>query len=461
MGKGNINRTNKAPDIIQNTIILRQGTNKSQEIGDWKLAKQSFDSIVSPNRSRMYDLLESIETDGQIFAVKQKRAAKFANKELLFKKDGKEDEEIGKLLNCPDMRRLMLAWFNGVLYSHSLTLINSIWWDEDREQYRIDFYEVPRKHVHPEPDFRSISKDELPARDFLYDNPPLSKYIIEVTGNDKYGILFPAAQYVIYKRGNFGDWADFAEMFGMPFREGEYDSFDEQGRVQLQKAMEEWGGRGYALHPKGTSLTLHQSSGGGTGSPYDALHQACNAEISKIFLGNTLTTEQGSKGTQALGSVHAKEENEIELADAKLMLGILNGQFKAILKRFGIDVSGGDIWFKSPDKDWTMLQTKWNVWSGIIKNGTPIDDEQLYNEFDIAKPDNYEELKANAKANNNSPKNDPNNPDPPVDPKTGKPVKQSDSNSPSGDLGVKRNWFIRLFDFFVLPRSSTGEPLEF
>ena len=52
--------------------------------------------------------------------------------------------------------------------------------------------------------------------------------IIQFGGDDDLGILLRAAPFVIYKRGGFGDWAQFVELFGMPQRIGKYSSMDEQ-----------------------------------------------------------------------------------------------------------------------------------------------------------------------------------------------------------------------------------------
>jgi phage gp29-like protein len=185
----------------------------------------------------------------------------------------------------------------------------------------------------------------------------------------------------------------------MPFREMTYDEFDEATRIKMEKLLKEWGAFGYILHPKNAELKLHTASNAGD-CPYPDLIAACDASISKCILGNTLTTEQGSTGTQALGSVHMQVEESKHLSDMRFVLSILNTQFKAILKRFGFNVQGGDIWFETPKKDWAKMQIKWNVISGIASR-VPVSDDYIYEEFDIPKPDNYEELKQEMKERQN------------------------------------------------------------
>lgn len=170
-----------------------------------------------------------------------------------------------------------------------------------------------------------------------------------------------------------------------------YDEFDEATRIKMEHLLKDWGTFGYMLHPKGSELTLHPASNAGS-CPYPELLSFCDASISKCILGNTLTTEQGNIGSQSLGSVHLQVEENKHLADKIFVLSVLNYQLRAVLKRFGFKVENGSIWFESPQKDWDKLQTKWNVLSGISSR-VPVSDDYIYEEFDIPKPDNYDELK--------------------------------------------------------------------
>lgn len=393
MSTATIKKGDRNKKINLTNINIMSVNRRTQDIASWRNALKAFESTLNPNRTLLYDLLDDILLDGQIEATWGKRQDQILNKDLLFVKDGKDDEEINKILNSPDMRGIIKEIHNSIAWGYSLVQINSITWDEDQEQYRIDYELIPRKHVHPERGFECVSINQgVLTRDFLYKEKPLSDYMIWAGEPADKGLLFKAAQYVIYKRGGFGDWAQFAEMFGMPFREVTYDDYDDATRVKLEQQLQDWGGFSYLLHPKGSELKLHESSSGSGSTVFKELHDTCDAAISKTILGNTLTTEQGNKGTQALGTVHQDAENEKHLSDAKLVLGILNTQFKALLKRFGFDTKGGSIWFATPEKDWNALQTKWNVIYGIASM-IPVEDDYIYEEFDIPKPKDYNAIK--------------------------------------------------------------------
>lgn len=385
-------------NMVINQIVLKNSSQSTQDISIWRSAIKNFKNIEKPLRTYLYDLYEDICLDGQIEATWGKRQDNILNKELIFVKDGVEDEMINKLLNSSDMRLIISEILNAKAWGYTLIQINSIWYDEEEETYRIDFDLIPRKHVHPERNFECISKEQNNiTKDFLFKEPPLSKYMIWAGDAYDMGILIKAAQYVIYKRGGFGDWSQFAEMFGMPFREMIYDDYDDATRRELEEGLKNWGSAAYCLHPRGSELKIHDT-GGSTGSKdvYDGLIKACDAAISKTILGNTMTTEQGDNGARALGDVHNEIEGDKKQSDEMFVLTILNTQLRAILKRFGINVQGGDIWYKSPGKDWNELSMKWNVVSGISSK-IPVADDYIYEEFDIPKPDNYDELKENMK----------------------------------------------------------------
>lgn len=385
----------KKPDnIIVNNIQVMNTSHASQDIEMWKNAIRAFENVNNPIRTNLYDLYFDIELDGQIEATWGKRLDAILNKNLVFVRDGMQDDNVSRLLNCPDMRGIIKELLNTIAWGYTLIQVNGIWYDEDQESYKIDYDLIPRKHVHPERGLECISRQQgMTTKDWLYKEAPLCNYMIWAGDPKDKGLFVKAVQYVIYKRGGFGDWSQFAEMFGMPFREMIYDDYDESTRNKLIQGLEDWGGAGYSIHPRSSELKIHDT-GGSTGSNevYDAIIKACDTSISKVILGNTLTTEQGENGARSLGEVHQDVEDAKHESDMKFILDILNTQFRAVMKRFGINVSGGEIIFQTPDKDWDRIQTKWNVISSI-SDKVPVSDDFIYEEFDVPKPDNYDELK--------------------------------------------------------------------
>ena len=220
-----------------------------------------------------------------------------------------------------------------------------------------------------------------------------------IVGEDPRGLGLMSAimPYVLYKRGNMGDWAQFCQIFGMPIREYTYDAGDEEARKRLIADARKQGANAVYIHPKDSALALHES-GNKTGSSdlYKDFTAECDSQMSIAMLGNTLTTDAKATGTQALGTVHQQEEDEIKEEDEALILSTLNSSrmFK-ILEALGFNVEGGEFRFieaKNIDKT-VQLNAVTQLHE---KLGLPIDDDYLYDTFDIDKPENYDQLKAEA-----------------------------------------------------------------
>ena len=125
---------------------------------------------------------------------------------------------------------------------------------------------------------------------------------------------------------------------------------------------------------------------------YEHLCERCNNEISKLVLGNTLTTESSENGTQALGTVHKKVEDKVAQADKRYVLDVLNYDMADIFARIGINTAGGEFCF--PEKKDIDPTSKTNILTQLKTSfNLPVSDDYLYEEFGIEKPANYEQMK--------------------------------------------------------------------
>ncbi len=115
--------------------------------------------------------------------------------------------------------------------------------------------------------------------------------------------------YSWFKTEGFKFWMIFLERFGSPTVQVEVEGSvgkaeEEQLQTILQQIQQETG----FMVPKGVVVKLLEAARAGDAS-YEKLVGVCNAEISKIVLGQTLTSQQGDVGSLALGEVH----NEVRL----------------------------------------------------------------------------------------------------------------------------------------------------
>lgn len=375
---GNLN----PPGKPARTVIITQPHRFFLDMQTYMRSIRGAENVDFTNRIRLYDMYEDILLDGHLSSVREKRIASARNIQIEFRRNGKPDENINVMLRSP--------WF----FHFIEDLMDSVFWGFSLFQFYIDksgwinYVLVPRKNVDPVREIilhrqgDTVGTPWNTFRDMLFVGNPRSL-----------GKLACAAPYVIYKRNDMADWAQFCEIFGMPIREYTYDAEDEEARTQILDDMESQGAAACYIHPKGSELKLLESGGkSGSSELYDKLYERCNNEISKIFLGNTLTTEASERGTQSLGTVQEKGEKKINESDRNLILNVLNYDMTDIFANMGYDTKGGEFVYVEPKE--TNITVLMDVITKMRNAGTPVADDTVYSLTGIPKPDNYDELKA-------------------------------------------------------------------
>ena len=368
-------------------IILQSPELFHFDIGSYMNSLQSATAIDMYSRIRLYDMYSSaFMTDPHLIGIHRKRLVGACRTPIEFIRNEKADDQINELLKQPWFRKFRKEVVESEFWGFSLL---QFYRDIDGN---IDFDSIPRKHYDPVQQIILRYQSDT-------DGAPLEMFSNTlVIGNDPrgLGIMSAVMPYVLYKRGNIGDWAQFCQIFGMPIREYTYDAGDEEARRRLVEDARKQGANAVYIHPEGSTLTLHESGNkSGSSDLYNNFSDKCDSQMSIAILGNTLTTDAKATGTQALGTVHKQEEDEIKDEDQALILSVLNSaRMRKILASLGYNVEGGEFRFievKDIDKT-VQLQ----VVTQMMDRGLPIDDDYLYDTFDIDKPANYDQMKAEA-----------------------------------------------------------------
>ena len=178
--------------------------------------------------------------------------------------------------------------------------------------------------------------EELPPRKFLcpqanpsYENP---------YGERTLSRVFWA---VTFKKGGLKFWVTFTEKYGMPHLIGKHPrgaSQDETDR--LADLLENMIQDAIAVIPDDSSVEIQEANKSSSAEIFEKLIDKMNAEISKAILGQTLTTEVGSRGSYAATNSHMAIRQDIIDADKKLVENTINQLIKWI---YEINFSGGEI----------------------------------------------------------------------------------------------------------------------
>ncbi len=361
----------KQGNIIQR-IDVTQIRRSSQDIDSWRNAIKAAESTFFPRRSFLYDLYSEILLDGHLTAVIEKRKLSVINTPLHFVEKCKVHEEITAMLTTENFMTMLGYVLESKIWGHSLIELS----------FETGFLVptlIPRKHVVPSKGI--IIKNQSDSNGFDFRTYPYSNYLLEVGESDSLGLLMKAAQYVIYKRGGFGDWAQYCELFGMPFRVAKYDGYDEKTRQELESALKDAGSAAYIVIPKETDLNFIQNNTQGSSILYDQLIDVCNKELSKLILGQTMTTEAG--GALAQAKVHQEVEQEIHNADKLFVRNVLNDKLIPLLRIHGFDVGNGKFIFQEKEN----IEKKTRLEMDLkLAEKIEIDDSYFYETYDIPLP---------------------------------------------------------------------------
>ena len=387
----------KQGKIIQGGMLVPQGMRQPDivlqmpeifmfDMNAYMQSVKAAKGIDFSNRARLYDMYDSASLDLHLSGVIAKRMRGVTKIPIEFRRNGVPDDAINNQIKSPWFKQLRKDLVMSEFWG--FTLVQFYLNDEGNIRYDL----INRKHY--DPIHRKLLKyqgsmDGVPIDDF-----PDMLFVGSERDLGIYAELLPA---VLYKRGDMSDWAQFCNIFGMPIREYTYDAGDEEARRRVIADARRQGANAAYIHPKESELKLVEA-GNKTGSSdlYRAFAEYWDSKMSIRVLGNTLTTDAKSTGTQALGSVHKEEEDEMNSDDRDFILDILNYDMRPIFASLGFNVEGGEFVYAKKDKINPAQQI--DIVQKLSSMGLPIDDDYLYETFCVAKPDNYNQLKEEKEA---------------------------------------------------------------
>ena len=387
----------KQGKIIQGGMLVPQGMRQPDivlqmpeifmfDMNAYMQSVKAARGIDFSNRVRLYDMYDSASLDLHLSGVIAKRMRGVTKIPIEFRRNGVPDDAINNQIKSPWFKQLRKDLVMSEFWG--FTLVQFYLNEEGDIRYDL----INRKHY--DPIHRKLLKyqgsmDGVPIDDF-----PDMLFVGSERDLGIYAELLPA---VLYKRGDMSDWAQFCNIFGMPIREYTYDAGDEDARRRVIADARRQGANAAYIHPKESELKLVEA-GNKTGSSdlYRTFAEYWDSKMSIRVLGNTLTTDAKSTGTQALGSVHKEEEDEMNSDDRDFILDILNYDMRPIFASLGFNVEGGEFVYAKKDKINPAQQI--DIVQKLSSMGLPIDDDYLYETFCVAKPDNYKQLKEEKEA---------------------------------------------------------------
>ena len=380
-GVTKVNGTLTESGVVIQNIQIRPVQRTKEDIQTWRNKHQQAE-MINGVRVGLYDLYDDAMLDAFLQRMVQKRVLGVTKHKLNYvDAEGVEIEEADTLIDSLQFRylrefiQLQKAWGIAVI-----ELMN--------DNGKLKVFDVPKKHILPKEG--KIVNEQYGFDGINYREPPYNKTVIEIGRYDDLGYLLQAAAYTIYKRGNIADWANYAQIFGMPFREARYDGFNEVVRLQLEQALEKAASAAWIVLPKDAEFTMHEAkSGASSNELYNTLRTAMNEEMMVLILGATETTNSSKSSGYAQSQTHQQTVDELAQDDKVKELCILNEIVLPVLINLGLLPQDGRFAHEDPI-DLDTAKTKIGIAQQVKTMGLPIDADDIYEISGLKKPDDYE-----------------------------------------------------------------------
>ena len=177
-------------------------------------------------------------------------------------------------------------------------------------------------------DFTRVAFDELDQVRVLTEEAPRDgihlaphKFIVHTPhsclGHPQRGdLLRVTAMVYLAKNLALKDWMIFAEVFGMPVRIARYEpTASPEEKRELMTMLESLGSNAAGIFSRAVELQVIEANRGAPSPPYRPLIEFLNREMSKAWLGQTLTTDTtGQSSSFAASQIHELVRQDV-LAD--------------------------------------------------------------------------------------------------------------------------------------------------
>jgi phage gp29-like protein len=339
-------KTVKPDSIVINDfgINIRTIDRTPKDLDKWRQALQSAENILRPTRHLLYDLYAEIVLDDHLTSVMDQRRLAVTTSTLVFQHEGEEVDSISELIESEEFERMLEHILDSRFYGYSLI-------KADFKAGQVEL--VPRAHVVPSAGL--VVGNPYDSQGIDYTARPYPNYYLAAGKTDSLGLILPATPLVLIKRGDLSDWAQFNEIFGQPTRVGKYDPNTPGHKEQMQQALKESGAMAYISIPAGSELEFVEANKTGAADTYDKLYDRMENAISKLIVGQTMTTSDGSSLSQS--EVHERVARKIAQSDRKFVARLLNGRFRQMLLAQGFsEAAQGEFQFMEEEEQLTKSQ---------------------------------------------------------------------------------------------------------
>ena len=325
------------PEKVGSFTIVEQPTQIiSAEIANFKIAIQAAKGQYSQQRGMIYDMYQNaIDFDSILIGLIEQRLIATTGKKLQYLVNEEPSPQGKALTDTPLFNEFISdVVLSQVFWGMGLFEFGKKKWNN---QELFDYFQIPIKHIDPyqkvvrETQYSS-SQNDKPYKGI--DN------VLFVGEKDNFGLLQQLTMLALYKRAAINDWAKYTKLAGTNFRILKYRGaqLGKKEREGVLDKVSNFAGGAVDL-PQDIDLTTENQTSSSQNALFENYVAYLDEQMTKIVLGSTMTTSDGSSRSQA--EVHERTTETLLDADSAMLLNVLNYDFYEIgVKMYGLPEGG-------------------------------------------------------------------------------------------------------------------------
>ena len=302
------------------------------DITNYKKYFEQAHGKYSQQRVGIYDIYQNaLDFDAHLIALIERRLLATSGKAFQYTLADEPNEAAKVITDSPKFQKLIDDVLMVKFWGMGL-------FEFERSQGGwLNYYLIPIKHVDP---FRGVvMKDQVTQSDGdkSYIDVPTSVFLGDA--ND-FGLLQQLSLIAMYKRAALGDWSQYSQLASTNFRVIKYRGSlpDPNSRLNIRDIVNN-SGNGTMDLPPGVDVETSNQTSSSQNQLFENYTKYLDDLMTKLVLGQTMTTENGSSRSQA--EVHERTQEDIFDADGKYVLDVLNYEFYEVLNQlFGLPEGG-------------------------------------------------------------------------------------------------------------------------
>lgn len=330
----------KAPAPIQ---VTRPAQDRlASDMRKFRAALQAAEQRSNPSRQQLHIEYNKLITDAHLSACMMQRLEGVLSKPIEIVNDaGDVQSEVLDIFRAPWLRETLRHIVESRAYGFTLIQYPGL----EADGWPMVPMLVPRTNVRPEMGIVGEYGTDLTGISFLEE--PYLTWCLPIGNPLDLGYLYKAAAPVIWKKHAQSTWAALLDILGVPIRIGQTQVRDPELLANMTAMLSDMGRSAWAVLDTEDKFNLVE--GGKTNADaFASLSAFCNEELSKLTLGQTMTSENGASRSQ--GEVHERVLDQIIASDARLCEDVINRELFPRLAAMGCPIGEYKFRFASVER---------------------------------------------------------------------------------------------------------------